>query len=63
MLKNYMLGERLYMLRIKPQTKRKIAGIVAFLLALILVLSSFSVLFVGNSSQSSAIETTGGQLV
>lgn len=34
------------MLRIKTQTKRKIAGFVAFLLAAILILSSVPVLFV-----------------
>lgn len=37
------------MLRIKPQTKRRIAGIVAFLLAIALVLSSVSVLFVDGA--------------
>lgn len=33
------------MLRIKTQTKRKIAGFVAFLLAAAMILSSVSVLF------------------
>lgn len=43
----------------KAEIKRKVAGIVAFLLAIIMILSSVSFIFVGNAG-AAELNTTGG---
>ncbi len=48
------------MKKVKPQTKRKVAGVVAFLLAVAMVLSSVSFLFV-DGAYGANIETIGGK--
>ncbi|MGN1318299.1 MAG: hypothetical protein ACI4VF_04730 [Lachnospirales bacterium] len=45
------------MIRIKPQTKRKVAGVLAFILALAMLLTSVPVLFMGNTAQEGQIQT------
>lgn len=48
------------MIKIKPQTKRRVAGVVAFLLVIAMILSSVSVIFVDGATLGSAIELMGG---
>lgn len=48
------------MKRVKPQTKRRVAGIVALLLVIAMVLSSVSVIFIDGASAGAYIELIGG---
>ena len=54
---------REFIRRMKPETKRKVAGIVALILALIMILSSVSVIFVGMAGSESAEAVINGGLL
>ncbi len=51
------------MKRVKTQTKRKVAAIVALLLAIAMILSSVSVIFFDGATSGAAIELAGGMTV
>lgn len=48
------------MIRINTKTKRKVAGIVALLLAVAMILSSVSVIFIDGAVTEGTAQQTGG---